>query len=69
MKRRNIKRVNAILKTNAMIEASLNKETTEDEMICAKNIILKNKERIRNLCPLTYYLININETNKAKLSE
>tara|TARA_R100000655_G_scaffold106931_1_gene156707 strand:+ start:848 stop:1075 length:228 start_codon:yes stop_codon:yes gene_type:complete len=69
IKRKNIKRVDAILQSNAMIEASLSKETPEDEVISANKIILKNKERIKNLCPLTYYLINLNETQTRNTNE
>ena len=64
-KRKNVKRVDVLLRQNASLNASLGIDSTKTEIETVRKEIRVNIRKIKSLCPYTYSVINIDDNHKT----
>tara|TARA_R110001599_G_scaffold272239_1_gene473429 strand:+ start:281 stop:493 length:213 start_codon:yes stop_codon:yes gene_type:complete len=64
-KRKYVSRVDKLLHENAIINASLGIDSTKKEVSNSKKEIRKNVRKIKELCPYTYSIIEVDDNHKS----
>jgi len=64
-KRKNVKRVDMLLKANAALNASLGIDSTKTEIEAIRKDIRANIRKIKDLCPYTHSIIDIDDNHKT----
>lgn len=65
LKRKNVKRVDKLLKANAALNASLGTDSTKTEIEAIRRDIRANIRKIKDLCPHTYSIISVDDNHKT----
>ena len=64
-KRKNVKRVDMLLKANATLNASIGTDSTKTEIEAIRKDIRVNIRKIKDLCPYTHSIIDIDDNHKT----
>jgi hypothetical protein len=64
-KRKNVKRVDVLLRQNASLNATLGTDSTKSEIETVRKSIRANIRKIKELCPHTYSVIVIDDNHKT----
>jgi len=64
-KRKNVKRVDMLLRANATLNASLGIDSTKTEIDGIRKQIRSNIRMIKDLCPHTHSIIDIDDNHKT----
>ena len=65
IKRKNVKRVDRLLQTNAALNATLGKDSTHAERVDVKREIRANIKKMKDLCPYIYGIISLDDNHKS----
>ena len=65
LKRKNVKRVDKLLKANAALNASLGTDSTKTEIEAVRRDIRANIRKIKELCSYTYSIISVDDNHKT----
>ena len=65
-KRKYVSRVDKLLEANATLNASLGIDSTKTEIESIRKEIRANIRRIKDLCPYTHSIIDIDDNHKTK---
>jgi len=65
LKRKNVKRVDKLLKANAALNASLGTDSTKTEIEAIRRDIRANIRKIKELCSYTYSIISVDDNHKT----
>ena len=64
-KRKNVKRVDVLLKANAALNASIGTDSTKTEIEAIRKDIRANIRKIKDLCSYTHSIIDIDDNHKT----
>lgn len=65
IKRKNVKRVDKLLKANATLNANIGIDSTKSEIEAIRKDIRANIRKIKDLCPYTYSIIQVDDNHKT----
>ena len=66
IKRKNVDEVDELLQANSALNATLGKDSTIEEREKVRWHIIRNINKIKDLCPYIYGIISIDDNHKAK---
>ena len=65
IKRKNVKRVDKLLQANATLNANIGIDSTKSEIEAIRKEIRVNIRKIKDLCPYTYSIIEVDDNHKT----